>query len=45
MNTNTKNSKYMKKTNDEEIEMLINKKPFLTTRQLSKLFGYKSTDS
>ena len=45
MNTNTNNSKYMKKANDVEIEMLINKKPFLTTRQLSKLFGYKSTDA
>lgn len=45
MNTNTNNSKYMKKVNDEDIEMLINKKPFLTTRQLSKLFGYKSTDA
>jgi len=45
MNTNTNNSKYMKKTNDADIEMLMNKKPFLTTRQLSKLFGYKSTDA
>ena len=45
MNTNTNNSKYMKKINDAEIEMLISKKPFLTTRQLSKLFGYKSTDA
>ena len=45
MNTNTNNSKYMKKANDADIEMLINKKPFLTTRQLSKLFGYKSTDA
>ena len=45
MNTNTNNSKHMKKANDVDIEMLINKKPFLTTRQLSKLFGYKSTDA
>ena len=45
MDTNTNNSKYMKKINDAEIEMLISKKPFLTTRQLSKLFGYKSTDA
>ena len=45
MNTNTNNSKHMKKANDADIEMLINKKPFLTTRQLSKLFGYKSTDA
>ena len=45
MNTNTNNSKYMKKTNDADIEMLMNKKPFLTTRQLSRLFGYKSTDA
>ena len=33
MNTNTNNSKHMKKANDADIEMLINKKPFLTTRQ------------
>jgi len=45
MNTNTNNSKHMKKANDADIEMLMNKKPFLTTRQLSKLFGYKSTDA
>ena len=45
MNTNTNNSKHMKKANDADIEMLINKKQFLTTRQLSKLFGYKSTDA
>lgn len=45
MNTNTNNLKYMKKANDADIEMLMNKKPFLTTRQLSKLFGYKSTDA
>jgi hypothetical protein len=35
----------MKKANDADIDMLMNKKPFLTTRQLSKLFGYKSTDA
>jgi hypothetical protein len=35
----------MKKVNDADIELLINRKPFLTTRQLSKLFGYKSTDA
>jgi hypothetical protein len=45
MNTNTNNSKHMKKANDADIEILMNKKPFLTTRQLSKLFGYKSTDA
>jgi len=35
----------MKIINKTELEMLMNKKPFLTTRQLSKLFGYKSTDA
>jgi len=35
----------MKKVNDVDMEILMNKKPFLTTRQLSKLFGYKSTDA
>jgi hypothetical protein len=35
----------MKKINNSELELLMNKKPFLTTRQLSKLFGYKSTDA
>jgi hypothetical protein len=36
---------HMKKANEEDIELLMNKKPFLTTRQLSRLFGYKSTDA
>ena len=45
MNTSTNNSKHMKKVNDVDMEILMNKKPFLTTRQLSKLFGYKSTDA
>jgi hypothetical protein len=35
----------MKIINKEELEILMKKKPFLTTRQLSKLFGYKSTDA
>ena len=35
----------MKKVNDADIELLMNRKPYLTTRQLSKLFGYKSTDA
>ena len=35
----------MKIINKTELEMLMNKKPLLTTRQLSKLFGYKSTDA
>jgi hypothetical protein len=35
----------MKKVSDADIELLMNRKPFLTTRQLSKLFGYKSTDA
>jgi len=35
----------MKKASCADIEMLMNKKPFLTTRQLSKLFGYKYTDA
>jgi hypothetical protein len=35
----------MKKVNDADIELLMNRKPFLTTRQLSELFGYKSTDA
>jgi hypothetical protein len=35
----------MKIINNEELEILMKKKPFLTTRQLSKLFGYKSTDA
>jgi len=30
---------------DKDIQLLINRRPFLTTRQLSKLFGYKSTDA
>jgi hypothetical protein len=30
---------------DREFNLFINKKNFLTTRQLSKLFGYKSTDA
>lgn len=30
---------------DREFYLFINKKHFLTTRQLSKLFGYKSTDA
>lgn len=36
---------HMKKANEADIELLMNKKPFLTTRQLSRLFGYKSTDA
>ena len=35
----------MKIINKEELEIIMKKKPFLTTRQLSKLFGYKSTDA
>jgi len=35
----------MKIINKEELKILMKKKPFLTTRQLSKLFGYKSTDA
>ena len=35
----------MKIINKEDLEILMKKKPFLTTRQLSKLFGYKSTDA
>jgi hypothetical protein len=35
----------MKKANEADIELLMSKKPFLTTRQLSRLFGYKSTDA
>ena len=35
----------MKIINKIELEILMKKKPFLTTRQLSKLFGYKSTDA
>jgi len=30
---------------DREFDLFINKKHFLTTRQPSKLFGYKSTDA
>ena len=30
---------------DKDIQLIINRRPFLTTRQLSKLFGYKSTDA
>ena len=36
---------HMKKANEADIELLMSKKPFLTTRQLSRLFGYKSTDA
>jgi len=36
---------HMKKANEADIKLLMNKKPFLTTRQLSRLFGYKSTDA
>jgi len=35
----------MNKMDDKDIQLLINRRPFLTTRQLSKLFGYKSTDA
>jgi len=35
----------MNKIDDKDIQLLINRRPFLTTRQLSKLFGYKSTDA
>ena len=45
MNTNTNSHKHMNKVNDADIELLMKRKPFLTTRQLSKLFGYKSTDA
>jgi len=30
---------------DKDIKLLINRRTFLTTRQVSKLFGYKSTDA
>jgi len=35
----------MNKMDDKDIQLIINRRPFLTTRQLSKLFGYKSTDA
>ena len=45
MNNKNKNQKYMNKVNDVDLQLLMERKPFLTTRQLSKLFGYKSTDA
>jgi hypothetical protein len=45
MNNNNNNQKYMNKVNDAGLQLLMERKPFLTTRQLSKLFGYKSTDA
>lgn len=30
---------------EKDIKLLINRRIFLTTRQVSKLFGYKSTDA
>jgi len=45
MNNNNNNQKYMNKVNDADLQLLMKRKPFLTTRQLSKLFGYKSTDA
>ena len=45
MNNKNKNQKYMNKVNDADLQLLMERKPFLTTRQLSKLFGYKSTDA
>ena len=35
----------MKKVSDADIDFIMYRQPFLTTRQLSKLFGYKSTDA
>jgi len=35
----------MNKLKDADMQLLMDRKPFLTTRQLSKLFGYKSTDA
>ena len=35
----------MNKVNDADFELLMNKNSFLTTNQLAKLFGYKSTDA
>ena len=45
MNNKNKNQKYMNKVNDADLQLLMERKPFLTTIQLSKLFGYKSTDA
>lgn len=35
----------MQKITNEELKLLMNKRPILTTKQLSELFGYKSTDA
>jgi hypothetical protein len=35
----------MNKIKDADMQLLMDRKPFLTTKQLSKLFGYKSTDA
>ncbi len=45
MNTNLNQRNEMSKVNDKDLTLLMNKKPFLTTRQMSEMFGYKSTDA
>jgi hypothetical protein len=35
----------MEKLKDKDLNLLMNRKPFLTTRQMAEMFGYKSTDA
>ena len=35
----------MEKLKDEDLNLLMSRKPFLTTRQMAEMFGYKSTDA